>query len=61
MLSIHDRLSSMCKKISAQDIWTHLSTLYDLQALVLIHFSNLYKKTELMIYVLLVKTSTSFL
>ncbi|CAG5114598.1 unnamed protein product [Candidula unifasciata] len=33
MISIHDRLSSACKKITSDDVWNHLSTLYDLQAL----------------------------
>ncbi|CAL1547626.1 unnamed protein product [Lymnaea stagnalis] len=33
MLAIHDRLCSANKKISSEDVWKHLSTLYDLQAL----------------------------
>uniref|UniRef100_A0A2C9LXW5 MRG-binding protein n=1 Tax=Biomphalaria glabrata TaxID=6526 RepID=A0A2C9LXW5_BIOGL len=33
MLAIHERLSSSCKKITSDDVWGHLSTLYDLQAL----------------------------
>ena len=34
MVSIHERLSSGIKKLSSQDVWDHLSTLYDLRALV---------------------------
>ncbi|KAK3091963.1 hypothetical protein FSP39_024032 [Pinctada imbricata] len=34
MMCIHDRLnSSALRKISSQDIWDHLSSMYDLQAL----------------------------
>jgi len=33
MVSIHERLSSGIKKLSSQDVWDHLSTLYDLRAL----------------------------
>ncbi|XP_035826454.1 suppressor protein SRP40 isoform X2 [Aplysia californica] len=33
MISVHDRLISSHKKLSSKDVWTHLSTLYDLQAL----------------------------
>ncbi|KAH9496833.1 hypothetical protein Btru_010398 [Bulinus truncatus] len=33
MLAIHERLNSACKKITSEDVWKHLSTLYDLQAL----------------------------
>ncbi|RUS75124.1 hypothetical protein EGW08_017108 [Elysia chlorotica] len=33
MIAIHEKLSSACKKLSSDDVWRHLSTLYDLQAL----------------------------
>ena len=35
MMCIHDKLQqSMGRKISSQQIWEHLSTMYDMQALV---------------------------
>ncbi|GFO41426.1 mrg-binding protein [Plakobranchus ocellatus] len=33
MIAIHEKLSSASKKLSSEDVWKHLSTLYDLQAL----------------------------
>ncbi|GFR94918.1 MRG-binding protein [Elysia marginata] len=33
MIAIHEKLSSASKKLSSDDVWKHLSTLYDLQAL----------------------------
>lgn len=33
MIAIHEKLSSASKKLTSDDVWKHLKTLYDLQAL----------------------------